>query len=420
MKRLLYDVSRWHLFLHRDSRGLPQALPEDAARRKLEDELFERLYAGAAEPCEMGSSPPDELEWAKRVHETCDALPAFTRLASECRGDELAAATAVETLLNELGDVLEHSEPTEQRRLRLGLAQACSHASEAVSEQREVMEGLSGVAAPGNSPGEERAPRDGATSRALAARLREDPRLKEIGRLAGRFKRVLTGKRRQRVPSGSEEVVSVELGAELERLLPSQFIRLRRPLHRLAFLRDLLERQCLQYELAGSDALGKGPLIVCLDKSDSMTGEKDVFAVAAALALHAVAEEERRRFALVTFDSTVRTAHLCAARQGVPPELLFANCSGGTDIADALESGLQFLTGNSPLARADLVLITDGESSTERAEIIREQARASKTEILALGIGVSPEALLPWCSEHHLVRSISELDEGLVETLSRL
>ncbi|MHB8875766.1 MAG: hypothetical protein ACYC8T_18930 [Myxococcaceae bacterium] len=35
---------------------------------------------------------------------------------------------------------------------------------------------------------------------------------------------------------------------------------------------DFAEKQCLQYRLAGVEALGKGPLIVCLDRSGSMAG----------------------------------------------------------------------------------------------------------------------------------------------------
>src|SRR5207248_82749 len=136
---LLYEVSRWHLFLHRDARGLPTAAPEDDARRRLEDELFERLYAGGAEPLKEPEDS-DAVRWAKGVHDACDALPAFNRLAAECRGDEFAAATGVESLLDQLGDALEVSDQDQGRPLRRRLAGACAKASDEVCAQREALE----------------------------------------------------------------------------------------------------------------------------------------------------------------------------------------------------------------------------------------------------------------------------------------
>ena len=49
MKRIIYDVGRWPCFLHREARGLEMASPSDPPLRRLEDELFEKLYAGEAE-----------------------------------------------------------------------------------------------------------------------------------------------------------------------------------------------------------------------------------------------------------------------------------------------------------------------------------------------------------------------------------
>jgi len=46
MNRILFDVSRWHLLLHREHRQMPVAKDADSHLLKLEDELFERLYAG--------------------------------------------------------------------------------------------------------------------------------------------------------------------------------------------------------------------------------------------------------------------------------------------------------------------------------------------------------------------------------------
>ena len=59
----------------------------------------------------------------------------------------------------------------------------------------------------------------------------------------------------------------MELGNDLGRLLPVELVKLRHPrLHGLA-MRDLLERKAMQYALTGKERLGKGPLVLLLDRS---------------------------------------------------------------------------------------------------------------------------------------------------------
>src|SRR5690242_816323 len=102
MKRILFDVSRWHLMLHREHRQLPRANERDAPQLRLEDELFERLYTGEGERLAPDRVNAALRPWAERVHATCDALPLFARLAAECRGDAAASAAAVEALVREV------------------------------------------------------------------------------------------------------------------------------------------------------------------------------------------------------------------------------------------------------------------------------------------------------------------------------
>ena len=76
MKRIVYDVPLWSLYLHRRARGLPRADPSDEVERKMEDELFERLYAGEAEPIPEAQRVPPLASWAQRIHDTIAQLPA--------------------------------------------------------------------------------------------------------------------------------------------------------------------------------------------------------------------------------------------------------------------------------------------------------------------------------------------------------
>ena len=85
MRRIVLDVLRWHVFLHRDARALEMPSEKDSAIQKLEDEL-DRLT-----PVTRTGFPEAEQDatlraWADTVHQACEALPAFGRLEAECRG----------------------------------------------------------------------------------------------------------------------------------------------------------------------------------------------------------------------------------------------------------------------------------------------------------------------------------------------
>ena len=423
MKRLLHDVPRWHLYLHRDARGLSAATPEDTALRCLEDELFDRLFSGECELLPPAQQDAKHGPWAKQLHAACEQLPAFARLADQCRGDALAAATAVESLFQDLNP----RPPTPQEASgvppRRRMAQACEKAALAVEELHDAQTGFEHVdfAIPGTRPGTATNTTD-AGSTNLARRLSRDERLRRIALLAGRFKRILASKRRERVRHGADELSDVEQGADTSRLLPVELARLSHPRQRLAFLRDFTERRCLQYQLRGNEHLGKGPLVACLDKSSSMDGARDVWATAVALALLDVAQRERRPFALLCFDTDVRYRAVVPAGGQLPQDGLFVGCDGGTDIGFALSQGLDVIADRSSrrLRKADLVLVTDGESDTGTASEVRARAAALGVTTLGFGIGIHSAALTPWCDEAVAIQSLTALEAGAADALASL
>jgi uncharacterized protein with von Willebrand factor type A (vWA) domain len=421
VKRIVFDVPRWHVYLHRDARGLESATERDGPIQRLEDEVYDRVYSGETERLPEKKQDPKLRAWADAVHQACEQLPAFHRLANECQGDAMAAGTAVETLMAELRPQLpqEQAPKTPENTLRRSIGQGCEKASAAVDELRETIEGLAEIGFKG-IPGTSSAlggTMPSSSIRALAARLKTDARLKQIALLAGRFKRIGASKRREKLKHGADEIADIEQGADLGRLLPSELARLAHPTLRLAFMRSFVERQALQYQLIGHEPLGKGPLVVVLDKSGSMDGPRDVWATALTLALLEQAQRERRVFALVAFDYRVKYEAVVKPGEPLPEEALLA-CAGGTEIAVALQRGLELIAAaDSTLKRADIVLVTDGGSDPSSAPKLRADAQQLGVTILGLGIGVEREWLQPWCDEIQAITDVSRLDE---ETASKL
>jgi uncharacterized protein with von Willebrand factor type A (vWA) domain len=420
MKRIIFDVPRWHAYLHRDARGLEIAKDKDDPVRKFEDELFDRLYSGESERLPERYQDPKLRAWADGVHTVCEQLPAFARLASECRGEPMATGVAVESLLAELKpQVPQNQDEKPPENIRRGMGRACEKASQAVDEMRETMEGLAEIgfkSIPGTGTGF--GGEMPAKSRALATRLRSDARLRQIALLAGRFKRIAASKRRSRVRHGADEIADIEQGADLARLLPSELVKLTHRTLRAAFMRSLIEREAMQYQLVGNEPLGKGPLVVLLDKSGSMDGPRDIWATALALALLETARRDRRMFAILAFDSRVKFEATVKPDEPLPEAALFTGCAGGTEIGAAMHRGLEIIRSNeSRLKKADIVLVTDGGSDTASAPALREAAKLIGVTSLGLGIGVERDWLMPWCDEVQVVQDLTMINDTSAEML---
>ena len=417
---MIYDVPRWSVYLHREARGLDSADRDDPPRRQFEDELFERLFAGAAEELPEQAKNAMWRAWAERVHAACDQLPSFARLQAECRGDADAAASAVESLMAELEPLVSEAEKVDPKRVQRALVKGCERASVVVEQLRDTVDGLEHVAfgrqpGSGTTTGERRSYE---TSRALARRIRDDRRLQRIALMAGRFKRIAIQKQRSKVKHGTDEIADVELGGDLARLLPAELAKLVHPQLRLVALRDLVERQAMQYQLSGSEVMGRGPLIACLDKSGSMDGYPDEWATAVALALLEVAHRQKRPFALLGFDGAVKYEALVESGGELPEDGLFVGCGGGTDINGVVARSLDIIANHhGHMKKADVVIITDGGSDSIDAPQLRERAQVLGVTILGFGIGVTAESLAPWCDEAHAITDLNQLNDKNAEAL---
>jgi len=110
----------------------------------------------------------------------------------------------------------------------------------------------------------------------LLDRLRNNPKLKRIAELAGRYKRMAFAMQKQQIKHGTDAIHNVVLGDDLGRLLPSESMKLNHPLLKKLFKKALLEKQVLQYEYKGKEKIAKGAIIVCVDSSGSMSGVPEV------------------------------------------------------------------------------------------------------------------------------------------------
>ncbi|MFI5367339.1 MAG: VWA domain-containing protein, partial [Candidatus Binatia bacterium] len=179
-----------------------------------------------------------------------------------------------------------------------------------------------------------------------------------------------------------EEVYEVGAGAELSRLLPHELLALRHPILRRDFRRRFVEAELLQYTLRTVEEKGRGPMIVCLDGSSSMAGDKEIWSKAVSLTLLDMAQRQRRLFRSICFasaDMPLQVLDLNRRQRYVADmhkvfELAEYFPGGGTDFQKPLTAALDCLR-QSRHRRGDIIFITDGECRVE-AQWLSEFKRA--------------------------------------------
>ena len=221
----------------------------------------------------------------------------------------------------------------------------------------------------------------------LGRRLAGNDKLKKLIRMVGRMKSHALALRKRTFERANEELYAVEQGGALEHLLPQELVTLHHPLRRRDFQRRLLENELLQYSLRGMEEKRKGPVVVCLDGSSSMSGDKELWSKAVTLTLLELTRRQRRPFRSICFSSRDTALHVLdmTTRHGadVEPDKLMDLAEhfpgGGTDFETPLDAALECLK-KSRYKKGDIVFITDGECqvSAEWSErFLKEKDRLS-------------------------------------------
>ncbi len=298
------------------------------------------------------------------------------------------------------------------------VGKAVSDASKEVSELKDAASALGmGPGQPGSN--------DARAVAELYKRVRNDPGLRRISELAGRFRRVAQSKQRQKVSHGLDDVVGVEPGGDIGRLLPSELVRLAVPELELDTLRRIVERQALCREHHSVEPVGKGPILVVTDESGSMEGAKAHTAKALALALAWVARQQRRWAGLIAY-SGKSGERLLAPPPGRWDETalcdwLSAFLGQGSDLDVPIEELPRMYTEiGAPPGITDVVMITDARCriAPELKKRFLNWRQAARVRAVALVIGSPPGDLEGVCDEVHRVSALDPADDAVGRVLS--
>lgn len=224
---------------------------------------------------------------------------------------------------------------------------------------------------------------------ALAEKLRYHPNLQEIADLAGRFRRIAKKKQKQKYKRTMERR-NITLGREVERLLPMELANWSMHSSKLDFLRRFSEQQTFIFSTKGKDKRGKGPIIICMDESSSMSMMR-AKSKAFCLALMMIAKKQKRDLAVVPFATTIGDVALFKRGASTSAQLIdfcgqFLN--GGTNFERPLEQALQILNG-SRFQEADIVFVTDGASTLSEAFLKQFQETKKRKQFQCISVVLS-------------------------------
>ncbi|MGB9661366.1 MAG: VWA domain-containing protein [Moorellaceae bacterium] len=346
---------------HRTNRPFAERLLEDktTAETRLIT-MLDELSAGIA-TVEAGKRLLEEIQKRPELQQAMEQ--AEQTLQAQDQGDEEQA----QVLLQQATQGLQQA----ARELRRAVRQAVEAGREKAQEVQQVLGGW------GLEPADlQRVP--------LAERLKLVERLtsydmKRLADLIGRFRNLAKTRQKEKLKKERDELHGITIGADLGRVLPAELAMLRHPLRRLDFYRRFTEKQLLQYELRTREPQGRGPMIVLVDASGSMYGHKMDWASAVALALVDTAIRQKRRAAVIHFNTQIiQEVEFELGKKELEKFISVATVgsSGGTDYTPPLLRAVELIL-NVGYEKADICMITDGECKLDH-EILKEFLEVKK------------------------------------------
>lgn len=287
---------------------------------------------------------------------------------------------------------------------------------EVLRDAREDLEGaVELVAAWSAGPGEEtRLPTEGKLQ--LLRKLVRNPRLQRIAVLFGRYRRMGLRDRELKALLASEEVVDFVQGGDVARALAGELSNFAMPEREDLFYSKVVTHQLMIYELWQRHPRPR-PVYLCLDNSGSMSGEKEVWAKAAALALAHMALGRGRSVEIVLFGDAADPLRVVplrpeddgATRLEKVLDVASYFLGGGTDFEKPLSHVLNAIQAAEQTGGNDVLFVSDGLCPLTDDFVGRFLKAKSRHDIRLTTVVIGGEAL----SLARISDSVHGLEEDL-------
>ncbi len=199
----------------------------------------------------------------------------------------------------------------------------------------------------------------------LSRMIRQNPEVMKMIKMTGQMETSARKAQDSKLTHGVDELYEVGTGRDIHRLLPSEFIKMKR--NKRQFCMDFVEGKLMQYKLrGGTEPLEKGPVVVMIDVSFSMLADdKFTWSKAVLLTLHKLCKEQHRDLHAILFNAGVMfDRKLLESGKVVGKNIIdllkFFPC-GGTDFMYPLSRAASVVERSQDTSKKpDMLLVTDG------------------------------------------------------------
>lgn len=264
--------------------------------------------------------------------------------------------------------------------------------------------------------------------KAALERIRASSELKQLSQLLGRFRSIAKTNLKQKSKGEGGVLKDVKTGNDIIRMLPSEKGLMGSKATKSLFRKRYVEKQCLQYEVENRKRKGMGPMVIMVDKSGSMDGERISWAKAVALALLEVANTQKRNAYICYFDTEITKKRRWCFEKGVisPKDIIDVaevGTGGGTNFEVPVFEAMSIISKEKNFKKADITFITDGDCSLSKAqeeELIQQKNQKNvkiQTVIINMGGHCSDAGVENWSDSVRRVSSLADMDGSLASDI---
>jgi len=217
----------------------------------------------------------------------------------------------------------------------------------------------------GVQPGSGKKTNDLKEKKELANRLKNSKQLRALTKKLGALRRVWIQRKRAKSSSATYEAITgATFSNDVTRAFPAELALAGTAQGRALFALKFTQKTILTKDYTAQQKnLGKGPVVMYIDVSGSMSGEPELWSKAIAFVVAEEALKENRKVLINLFDTRVEhTVELCPKSNNLPTMLDFVGTwvlGGGTSfnavLSHAVDKGCRD-------PRADILMITDGNA----------------------------------------------------------
>ena len=252
-------------------------------------------------------------------------------------------------------------------------------------------------------------------------RIRRSKHLSGLTDIIGRFKESAITEQKKKAKHGAVEIKSVTTGNKIQDALPSDRMNLCNEVTKRDFYRRYSEHGLLQYSKEANKQKNKGPIIVCVDTSGSMSGDREVWSKALTVGVLEIAQMQKRDFACILYSGHADEPIIIRKDEIAPEKII--NCAeifhgGGTDFQSPLEKAMKLIN-DSTFKDADILFITDGDCSVSSDFLRKYKAVKEEKEFKTLGVLVdmghghcSTGTLEEFCDNITFVSNVADLSSS--------